>query len=106
MEQTKESTFVSHVPCPECGSMDNAAEYDDGHTYCFKCQIYTPAAEPGSQGFEAPQAQHRQKQKDLLEGTYQTLKARGLSEESCRKFGYQVGHDGHQAVQIANYRGH
>ena len=106
MEQTKESTFVSHVPCPECGSMDNAASYDDGHTYCFKCQIYTSAPQPDGEGTKAPQAHRSQKQKDLQEGTYQTLKARGLSEESCRKFGYQVGHDGHQPIQIANYRGH
>ena len=27
----------SHQPCPDCGSKDALAEYDDGHTYCFSC---------------------------------------------------------------------
>ena len=105
MEQTKESTFVSHVPCPECGSSDNAAEYDDGHTYCFKCQIYTPANQSDGEGVETAPAERRQKQKGLLEGTFQAIKSRGLNEDSCRRFGYQVGHNGYETVQIANYRG-
>lgn len=106
MQETKESTFVSHVPCPECGSSDNAAEYDDGHTYCFKCQLYTPAPQSDSEGSTQPQAIKSAKQADLLQGTYQAIKARGLTEESCRKFGYQVAHNGYESVQVANYRNH
>ena len=31
------SNFVKHMPCPQCGSKDNLAEYDD-HYYCFGCK--------------------------------------------------------------------
>lgn len=34
-----ESNLVkSGLPCPDCGSSDALAEYDDGHTYCFSCR--------------------------------------------------------------------
>ena len=101
MEQTKESTFLGHGPCPSCGSSDALAEYDDGHTHCFSCSTTT---QPDGEGAAPAQAQQGTKQKDLLEGSYQAIKARGLTEESCRKFGYQLGHDGKEPVQIANYR--
>lgn len=103
LPQTKESNFVQHVPCDHCGSRDNAGVYDDGHTYCFGCDTYT-APQPDGESFAAAPAAQSKKQKDLLEGTYQALKARELSEESCRKFGYQVGIDRTGPVQIANYR--
>lgn len=31
------SQFVRHEPCPDCGSSDGLAVYDDGHTHCFVC---------------------------------------------------------------------
>ena len=31
------SKYVRKEPCPECGSKDNLAIYDDGHGYCFGC---------------------------------------------------------------------
>ena len=40
MTELIESDFVAHVPCETCGSKDNAALYDDGHTYCFGCATY------------------------------------------------------------------
>jgi hypothetical protein len=30
--------FVKHEPCPECGSRDNLARYDDGSAWCFGCK--------------------------------------------------------------------
>jgi len=30
----------SHQPCPDCGSSDALAMYDDDHTYCFSCGVY------------------------------------------------------------------
>lgn len=33
-------TIQRHQPCPDCGSSDARAEYDD-HWYCFSCRIYT-----------------------------------------------------------------
>lgn len=31
--------FIKHEPCPDCGSRDNVAVYDDGK-YCFGCGWY------------------------------------------------------------------
>jgi len=40
----------------------------------------------------------------LLQGEFKSLQARGISEETCRKFGYQVGKDKRDnTVQIAPY---
>ena len=33
---TRNSEFIKHKPCPNCGSKDNLAEYTD-HDYCFGC---------------------------------------------------------------------
>ena len=35
------SEFLEHTSCPDCGSSDALAVYDDGHTYCFSCNTYT-----------------------------------------------------------------
>src|SRR5579859_4268440 len=34
------SEFIRHQPCPDCGSRDNCAVYDDGHEWCFGCGYY------------------------------------------------------------------
>lgn len=36
------SHFITHQPCPKCGSSDAFAEYDDGHFWCFSCRNYIP----------------------------------------------------------------
>ena len=33
------SKFLGHIPCPNCGSKDNLAEYDD-HLFCFGCKYW------------------------------------------------------------------
>jgi len=33
---SRNSEFIRHKPCPNCGSKDNLAEYTD-HEYCFGC---------------------------------------------------------------------
>ncbi|UIK00652.1 hypothetical protein LZK82_11140 [Rhizobium leguminosarum] len=36
-------------------------------------------------------------------GEYRALSKRGITEETCRKFGYQIGHFKDQLVHIAPY---
>jgi hypothetical protein len=36
------SYFITHKPCPRCGSSDAYAEYDDGHHWCFSCRKWHP----------------------------------------------------------------
>lgn len=101
----EESTLVGHEPCPACGSQDNLARYDDGHGYCFGCQHYEHA--PGDAGGDAEA--RRGGMPGLLDGSFSAVPARGLTEETCRKFRYTIGQAKHpkskemQPVQIATY---
>lgn len=96
---TEESFFLRKEPCPACGSRDNLARYSDGHAHCFGCDHY----EPGD-GSTSPSPRKTNRMFNSLSGDYGPLRARGLTEETCRKFGYQTGknNDG-QGVQIAPY---
>ena len=96
-----DSNFVSHVSCDNCGSKDNAALYDDGHTYCFGCQTYTPGDSEKEVQVSAP---IHKLNDDLIEGHYDDLAVRRISEETCRKFDYTLGEYKGRQVQIANYR--
>lgn len=40
---SRESTFLKHESCPNCGSRDNLGRFDDGHAWCFGCGYYEPA---------------------------------------------------------------
>jgi len=102
-QQQQESTseFVAHVPCDTCGSRDNAALFDDGHTYCFGCAEHVQ----GDAERVSVVASQNKALLPLIEGEYRPLRARGLTEETCRKFGYQVGKNSQgKTVQIATYR--
>lgn len=90
-----ESAFVAHEACPDCGSADNLARYDDGHGYCFGCGRYEHS------GAGRP-AEHRVAPA-LLEGEVRPLHARGISAETCRRFRYLVGSDRGKTVQLATY---
>ena len=98
--EEEESKKIGHIPCEACGSKDNAAVYTDGHTYCFGCRDH----QGGEEGVLI-QPEARKRSLDLIDGYYTTLTYRGISEETCRKFDYQVT-DNHKgcAWQIANYR--
>jgi twinkle protein len=94
-----ESEFVQHVPCDQCGSRDNGAMYSDGHVYCFGCGAWA-----GGDG-EAPQWTPKERPEvPLINGTFQALRTRKLTEETCRKFGYTVGKYKGETVQLATYR--
>ena len=91
------STLLFHEPCPECGSRDNLGRYDDGHGYCFGCHYY----EHG----DGPVSERKTKSRDLIaDGHVQAITSRGLSEETCAKFRYEIAEAfGGQPVQLANY---
>lgn len=96
----EESQLIRKEPCPACGSRDNLARYSDGHAYCFTpgCEHYEPGE--GQEGTAKPS---RKTPSDLLQGTYTALKARGITEETCRTMGYQRATHGGETVQVANY---
>lgn len=96
--QEQSSSFVRHIPCPDCGSSDGAALYDDEHTHCFVCGITRKDS-----GHISVDTVSKKEKLGLITGTYQDFIRRKLREDTCRKFGYQAGKYKDQLVQIAPY---
>ena len=108
LQQIKdEGRFIRHEPCPDCGSSDALARYDNGErgeaTYCFSCT--THKKEPNGEAAAADnlKAEKSAVQKDLLKGTYEAIPSRGLTQETCKRLGYSVGSYNGEPVQIATY---
>lgn len=98
MNQETESEFLRHVPCDNCGSSDANSLYSDGHTFCFSCNTHTKG-----DGSCSTEHTSTKKAAGLITGQYQDLGKRKIREETCRKFGYQVGEYKGRTVQIAPY---
>ena len=95
-----DSAFLFHEPCPECGSSDAGSRYSDGHFFCFACQHYVH----GDGEVSTHNHSGKKRMEGLLTGEFKSLQKRGLTEDTCRKFGYQVGRDKNGTlVQIAPY---
>ena len=71
------SEFIRHDACPECGSSDALAVYED-HTFCFSCQTWT------GNGRQV----HTAKNPMVVpyKGEATPLKKRGITESTCKKF--------------------
>ena len=97
--QTAGSNWLKQEPCPECGSKDNLGRYDDGHGYCFGCGYY-------EHGDSSPSTNHKTARSDYtpVKGTAQALGKRGISEETCRKYGYTIGESEGKRCHIADFR--
>ena len=80
---SEESEFLRHEPCPDCGSSDALSVYDDGHTYCFSCEKWTPG-----DGQEAPK--ERSSGAFHYHGDFASIRSRKISEATCRKFNVRV----------------
>ena len=91
------SDFIRHLPCDKCGSSDANSLYSDGHCYCHRCGAYTPP-----EGQE-PETKSQPRDKSFLTGEFTALFKRKITEDTCRKFGYQLGNHLGQPVQIAPY---
>ncbi len=101
-EEHEESVLLHKERCPACTENggdwdgDNLARYSDGHGYCFACGHY-------ERGDGTANTQHARQRggegggrkmagKDFLPvGEFRRLERRGISEETCRKFGYFIG---------------
>lgn len=95
-----EGVFLRHEPCEKCGSSDAKAIYSNGTAYCFSCETYYPTVDGGA-GYRGKAVRMR----NLLQGIeYRPLRARGISEETCRKYGYGYASYKGRTVQVAPYR--
>lgn len=97
----EDSTLIRKEPCPSCGSKDNLARYSDGHAYCFttSCGHY----EPGEGDEPTGPRKGSSTPTDLLDGQFMAMKARGITEDTCRTLDYRVASWRGESVQIANY---
>lgn len=95
------ANFVEHIACDSCGSSDGNALYDDGSAFCFACE--TPSRPGGSQAgtAEAGGSSPASQRSGFLRGRAQALAKRGLTEETCKKFGYIVADWRGSKVQVA-----
>lgn len=86
---SQDSDFVKHIPCPDCGSSDANSIYTDGHEHCFACDRHTG---PDGEQHEslAPAV--------TLPGEVQALRSRGLTAETCRKFGVRLDVPGKRII--------
>ena len=81
MEDVVSTAVKIHQPCEKCGSSDAAAQYSDGHWYCFSCgRTYGNRTENSME--------------QILEmtdkGKIREIADRCITEETCRKFGVRT----------------
>ena len=83
------SEFLTHEPCPQCGSSDALARYTDGHAHCFSCGAYQHADS------DSIYVQSHKPQKLIMDftGDFVPLKGRNLREDTLKKFNVRYDHD-------------
>ena len=90
-----ESNFLYHTSCDSCGSRDNVAVYDDGHTYCFGCQHVTREN-------ELTQSQEKETT-GFINYDVNEIASRKIDYNTVQKFHYGTGKYFGRPCQIANY---
>lgn len=91
---------ATHLPCPACGSSDAYSINDRGWGKCFSC-----GKNINEEGSTAPMPRMVKADKPLVPfGEYRPLNKRGITEETCKKFGYFIGEYKDETVQVAPYR--
>lgn len=99
-----QSSFVRHEACPLCGSSDACALFSDGHRFCYSCSHYFPADDDNNEIDES--RCYNSMSKDLIDVNtlnLNSLKVRGISENTCRKYSYFVGKIGDKPCHVACY---
>lgn len=100
-----DAELIDKGPCPECGSSDACARYDDGHSFCFSCETPFPAGDgDGTETVRSNGKKTRRDRRKEIPGTPRPIKSRKLRVDTCRKYGYLVGKHHGEYVQIAEYR--
>lgn len=97
-KERKESSFIRHVSCENCGSSDGKAVYDDGHSFCFVCNTHS-----GESPTEASQEDNIATQYQDITPVFSVFRGiprRGLSEDSIAKYGIGVNMD--KSLDIAH----
>ena len=86
---------VIHAPCPQCGSHNNVAIYEDGHEYCFTpgCNYRKP-----STGIMPTPSLSTPQEIEPAFGDYVDIKSRRIPSDSNKFFGYFKGRHGNESA--------
>jgi len=101
-EMIDDGYVVRREQCPKCAaqgrdnSCDNLAVYNDGHAYCYACAYY-------KKGDATNMEVKVEKQFKTYEGAVVPLKERGITEDTARRYGYEVANINNKRVEIANF---
>jgi len=87
--EKNQSKFIKHIPCEHCGSKDANSLYDDGHTHCFSCgkTEQENQIEERSVMRDAVAPAGSPTKKVELKGTVKSIPDRGITQQTCEKFG-------------------
>jgi twinkle protein len=96
-----ESQLLHHGECEFCGSKDNRAFYDDGHSFCFSCDEDV-AWQRGTYEGDAPESKQKL-DAEFVRGSIEAIPKRKLDERTCEKFNYRVGEFNGRKCHIAPY---
>jgi twinkle protein len=94
------ANFVGHEPCPNCGSSDALARYDDGSAHCHKKCGYNEKAS----GEAVVAKSSGSKDWEPVHGEIVAIPNRCLSEETCKHWNYQKGTYQGKTCHIATYK--
>lgn len=95
--------FIRHESCPNCSSTNNLAVYSD-HAYCFGCK-YREEREDGEETDGSTRTSYMPPKNDSNVGplgSFEAIKARGISAETCLKMKYSIGEYQGQKAHIVN----
>jgi len=104
---------MRHMPCSSCGSSDACAVYESGFTHCFSCgNTHVPPELRTKRRRRSVTTEPREESitesrrlAPLIEDlSFQALTKRGLTEETCRLWGYGIGNVDGEDLQVACYR--
>lgn len=91
---------VAREACPECGSRDNVAVYDDGGKHCWGsgCNYHVSGGSSGPSAF-------KQNTKSVMEmvGTVNNIPDRKISKTTCNKFKVRVAFNTKGEIETHHY---
>lgn len=94
--------YVRSGPCEACGSSGAKGYYEDGTAYCHKCETYFGSHTNSEKTLNENRSKSMVR---FLQGSYSDLPKRGIREDVCRKYGYQIGAtESGEPCHIANHR--
>src|SRR3546814_701548 len=86
------SKCIRYDPCPECGSKDNLAVYDDGHSHCYGCGYTVQQHNIKEKTLEsAPSEKIKPVKHGLPEKAQTALEDGGLDKTTVNKYKVTVG---------------